>query len=105
MFSDHLSLHLIGVDIKMLRQMNTETQAIEEGAGAQHAIMPCAGAGNISEWIGRIGYNQYDGARCRVHNFWNDVAIDFSVFVEQPQSALGIAAVGGAAGFFVDAGG
>ena len=33
MFSDHLGLHLIGIDIKMLGQMNTETQAIEEGSG------------------------------------------------------------------------
>jgi hypothetical protein len=34
-----------------------------------------------------------------------DVAIDLSVGIQQPQSALGIAAVGGTAGLFVDTGG
>src|SRR5437588_70474 len=63
MLADHLSLHLIGIDVEMLRQMNTEAQAVEEGAGAEHAIVPSAGAGNIGERIGRIGYHQYDRAR------------------------------------------
>ena len=104
MFSDHLRLYLIGIDVEMLRQMNPETQAVEEGASAQHAIMPRAGAGDVGERIGRISYNQYDRARRGANNFRNYVAIDFCVLVEQPQSALGIAAVGGAAGFLVDAG-
>ncbi len=82
MFADHLSLHLIGVDVEMLRQMNTETQAVEEGAGAQHAIVPRAGAGDIGERIGRIGYDQYDRTRRCASNFRNDVAINFSVLVE-----------------------
>jgi len=82
MLADHLSLHLIGIDVEMLRQMNAEPQAVEEGAGAQHAIVPRAGAGNIGERIGGIGYDQYDRARRRASNFWNDVAINFSVLVE-----------------------
>src|SRR5258707_5035298 len=105
MFSDHLGLYLIGIDIKMLGQMKPEAQAIEEGAGAQHAIMPSAGAGNVGERIGRIGYNQYDGARRRAHDLWNDVAVDFRVLSQEPQSAPGIIAVRGAAGFLVYAGG
>jgi len=105
MFSDHLGLYLIGIDIKMLGQMKPEAQAIEEGAGAQHAIMPSAGAGNVGERIGRIGYNQYDGARRRAHDLWNDVAVDFRVLFQEPQSAPGIIAVRGAAGFLVYAGG
>ena len=82
MFSDHLSLHLIGIDIKMFRQMNTETQAIEEGAGTQHAIMPGAGAGHIGERIGRICYHQQDRARRRAHDFRDDVAIDLGVLFQ-----------------------
>ena len=105
MFSDHLGLYLIGIDIKMPCQMKPETQAVEEGASAQHAIMPCAGPGNIGERVGRIGCNQYNSARRRARNLRNDVAVDFSVLVHEPQSALGIVAVGGAPGFFVHAGG
>ena len=82
MLADHLSLHLIGIDVEMLRQMNTKPQAVEEGAGAQHAIVPSAGARNIGERIGRIGYHQYDRARGRASNFRNDVTINFRVLVE-----------------------
>src|SRR5258705_514574 len=49
MFPDHLSLHLLGIDVEMLRQMHTETQAIEESAGAQHAIILRACACDIDE--------------------------------------------------------
>src|SRR5258705_66075 len=49
MFADHLSLHLIGIDVEMLRQMNAEPQAVEEGAGAQHASVPRAAAGYSGE--------------------------------------------------------
>src|SRR3981081_4015370 len=105
MLSDHLGLYLIGVDIKMLCQMNTKTQAIEEGARTQHAIMPRAGAGDIGEWIGGIGDNQYDCARGRAHDVRNNFAIDFCVLIQEPQSALRIVAVRGAPGLFVDTGG
>jgi hypothetical protein len=33
-FPDYLRLHLVGIDIEMLGQVNAEAQAIEEGAGA-----------------------------------------------------------------------
>ena len=52
MFSNDLSLNLIGVDLKRLGQVNAESQAVQEGAGAQYTIMPCADAGNVSEGIG-----------------------------------------------------
>jgi hypothetical protein len=105
LLADHLSLHLIGIDVEMLRQMNPETQAVEEGAGAQQAIVSRAGAGNIGERIGRIGDDQYDRARGCASNFRDDLAKNFSVLVEQPQPALRIAAVSGATGFFIYAGG
>jgi hypothetical protein len=93
-------LNLIGVDDKMLCQMNAETQAIEEGAGTQHAIIPSAGAGNVSKRIRGVGYDQHDGGRRRAHDTRNDVAIDFGVLAQQPQSVLGIATVRGASRLF-----
>jgi hypothetical protein len=104
MFSNDLCLYLIGVDLKMLRQVNAKSQAVQEGASAQHTIMPCADAGNVSEGIGRIGYNQYNSARCRVDYTWNDVAIDLGVLIQEPQSTFGIVTIRGAAGLFVDTG-
>jgi hypothetical protein len=90
MFSNNPRLNLIGIDDKMLCQVNAETQAIEEGAGNQHAIMPRAGAGNISKRIRGVGYDQYDdGGRRRAHDTRNDVAIDLGVLAQQPQSAPG----------------
>jgi hypothetical protein len=82
MFSDHLRLHLIGIYIEMLRQVNTEAQAAEEGARAQHAVVPCAGARNIGERIRRIDYHQYNRARRRARNARNDVTVNFSVRIE-----------------------
>src|SRR5271154_5598533 len=49
--SNNLSLDLIGIDFKILCQVNAESQAIQEGARAQDATMPRADAGNIGEGI------------------------------------------------------
>jgi hypothetical protein len=51
---------------------NAEAQAIEEGAGAEHAIVPRAGADDIGERFRGIGDRRYDGA----YSARNDVAID-----------------------------
>jgi hypothetical protein len=40
MLSNDLCLNLIGIDVKMLSQVNTETQAIEEGAGISTRSCP-----------------------------------------------------------------
>ena len=61
--------------------------------------MPRAGASNIGEWIGRIGYDQYDGAGFRARNTRNDVAIDFRVLAQEPQSAFGGVTIRGAPAF------
>jgi hypothetical protein len=63
--------------------------------------MACAGAGDIGEWIGRIGHHNRTArgaasticctCRDRLHRWY-----------QQPQSGLGIAAAGGTAGLFVD---
>jgi hypothetical protein len=62
--------------------VNTESQAIQEGAGAQHMSVASAYARDAGE---RIGYNQNNRARGCAHDMRNDLAIDFGVRVEQPQ--------------------
>jgi hypothetical protein len=104
MFSNDLRLYLIGIDIKMLCQVNAESQAVKEGASAQDTTMPCAGADNVSEGIRRIGYNQHNSAWRRADYAWNDVAIDLGVLIQEPQSTFGIVTVRGAASLFVDTG-
>ena len=61
MLADDLCLDLVGIDIEMLRQVKSKSQAIQEGARAQDATMPRADAGNIGERIRGIGHHQYDG--------------------------------------------
>jgi hypothetical protein len=99
MLSNDLCLNLIGIDVKMLSQVNTETQAIEEGAGTQQAIMPRACASDLRQGIRGIGYNQYHRAGRRAHDTRNDVAMDFGVLVQEPQSAFRVIAVRGAPAF------
>jgi N-ethylmaleimide reductase len=91
MFSNNLSLNLIGVDLKILCQVNTESQAIQEGAGAQPMSVASAYARDVGERIGRIGYNQNNCAWCCAHDIRNDLAIDFGVPALQPDNMLPVA--------------
>ena len=104
MFSNDLRLDLIGIDFKMLCQVNAELQAVQKGTCAQDAIMSRADAGNIGEGIRRIGHHQNNRARCSADDTRNDVAVDFGIGFQKPQPTLGIVTIRGAAGLFVDAG-
>jgi hypothetical protein len=66
--------------------------------------MPRACASDIRQGIRGIGYNQYHRAGRRAHDTRNDVAIDFGVLVQEPQSAFGVIAVRGAPRLLVDTG-
>ena len=70
---------------------------------AEHAIMAGHVSRNVGKRIRRIGDGDQHGLRSNTYDLWNDVTIDRGVLFQKPQPALGIAAVGGAAGFFVDA--
>ena len=81
------------------REVNSETQTVQESPRAQDTAMPRADAGDIGEWIRRIGDNQYHGLGSHADDARNDIAIDFGVLVQQPQAAFGIIAIGGAPAF------
>ena len=87
------------------REMEAEAQGVEEGAGAQHALVLGAGARDIGQRIGRVRDNQDHGLRHGVHHARHQLPIDIGIFVQKPQPALWIVAVGGTAGLLVHAGG
>ena len=86
----------------MFAEMDAKAQAVEIRSRAQYAIVPGCFAGNVGERIGRIGDRDQHRVRSGANDLWDNVAIDRSVLVEQPEPPLRIVAVGGAAGLFVD---
>src|SRR5258707_4361424 len=105
MVADDLRIHINRIDFEMPPEMYPEAQAVEESAGAKHALVLGAAARDIGKWIGWVRDDQDHSLRRRAHHAWHQVAVDFGILVQQPQPALRIAAVGGAAGLLVDAGG
>src|ERR1700751_5812311 len=104
MVADDLCLHTHRIDAKMLPEMHTKAQAVEKGAGAEHAIMARDFSRNIGEGVRRVTDSDQYCKRSRFHDLWNDVAIDRGVLFEKPQPPLRITAISGAPGFFVDPG-
>ena len=70
---------------------------------AEHAIMAGHVSRNVGKRIRRIGDGDQHSLRSSTYDLGNGVTIVRAVLFQKPQPALGIAAVGGAAGFFVDA--
>ena len=101
MGTDHLRFHVRGVHAKMFSEMDAKSQAVEECAGAEDAIVTCHFAGNIGERIGRIGDSDQHCLRSGPYNLRDNVSIDRSVLFEQPEPSLRIVAVRGTACFLV----
>jgi hypothetical protein len=102
--ADHLRLDGCGVDGEMARQMHAEALAVEQRAGAEHAVVAGTFARHVGERIGRIGDTEQHRVGRGAHDARNDVAVNRGVLVGQAQPPLRIVAVGGAAGLPVDAG-
>jgi hypothetical protein len=58
----------------------------------------------IRQRVRRVGHYEDYGFRCGLDQTRHDIAINGSVGIQQPQSAARIAAIGGAASAFIDAG-
>ena len=52
MIADDLGLYRSGADLKSLREMNPEAQAVEQCAGAEHALVPARGGASVGERSG-----------------------------------------------------
>jgi hypothetical protein len=52
-------------------EVHAKTQAVEAGAGAQHAVVMRQDARNVRKWIRRIGHHEDDGVRRRLDDAWN----------------------------------
>jgi hypothetical protein len=85
--------------------VHAKAQAVEVGAGAQHAVVMRLAAHNVGERIRRIGHHEDDGVRCRFNDARNQAFIDAAINVEKLQPPRGIASVGGTPSLFIDAGG
>src|SRR6185437_3631834 len=96
--ADHLRVEGRGVDVEVAREVHAEALAVEQRAGAQHAIVPGAGARDVGERVGRIGHDEDRGRGCGARDVRHDIAVDRGILVEQAKAALRVAAVGRAAG-------
>jgi hypothetical protein len=85
--------------------VKAEAQAVEIGAGAHDPIVTGELPRHVDQRLGRIGGDQDHRLGCGFHQFRDDVLKHLHVGVEQAQAAGRVAAVGGAAGLFIDAGG
>src|SRR6267378_5387159 len=92
-----------GIDAEMLAQMNTKTLAVQVSTGTQYC-----GAG-VSSRVryppagpeGRLRQAIRPGRR--VHDLRHDVAVNFGIRSEQPETTLWVIAIGSAASLFVHA--
>jgi len=77
--------------------MNTQAQAVEQRAGAEHTVVSGEPARQVGERIGRVGDDEKHRAGRRRHHFGDHVAVDAGVRFEKLEAPFGVAAVGGAA--------
>src|ERR1700728_2715708 len=87
----------------MLSEMNAKAQTVEECARAQYAIVAGGLARDIGKRVWRGGDRNKHRFRGGTHDLRDNSAIDRGILIEQLQPPLRIAAIRGAAGFFIDA--
>jgi hypothetical protein len=81
--ANDLRLDVRWVSIEIPAEMNAEALAIEKRTGTQHGCALRYLARDISERIGRIGYDdEYGIGRSRYH-LGNDIAINGGVLIQE----------------------
>src|SRR5215468_1976596 len=103
MVSNHLRLDIRRTDAKMPAEMSAKSQAVQECASTQYAIVTRRLARDVGERIGWIGDGDQHRLRCSPHDLRHDLPIDGSVLVEELEPPLRIAAIDRRAGLLVDA--
>src|SRR6267378_7754975 len=99
---------MCGIDAEMLAQMNTKMLAVQVSTGTQYCGAGYCGAG-VSSRVryppagpeGRLRQAIRPGRR--VHDLRHDVAVNFGILSEQPETTLWVIAIGSTASLFVHA--
>src|SRR5882757_4948788 len=91
------------IDAEMLAQMNTKTLAVQVSTGTQYYGAGPRLACDIRQRVRRVGYDKQYGLWRSVHDLRHDVAVNFGVLSEQPETTLRVIAIGSAASLFVHA--
>ena len=84
--------------------MDAKTLAVEICPHAQDGRLRGDLAGNIGEWIGRVGHHDQHRMRRGLHDLRDDLPINFRVLVQELEATLRIIAVRRSACLLVDAG-
>src|SRR5215470_12339582 len=79
MVSHYLRLDIRRTDAKMPAEMNAKSQAVEECARTQYAIVTSGLARDVGERIGWIGDGDQHRLRCSPHDLGHDLSVDGSV--------------------------
>ena len=103
MVSNHLRVDIRRTDAKMPPEMNAKSQAVQECASTQYAIVTRGLARDVGERIGRIGDGDQHRHWCGPHDLRHNLPVDGSVVVEELEPPLRIAAIDRPAGLLVDA--
>ena len=104
MLAQDLRINRGRADAKPASQVKSKPQAVEIRPGAQNARVT-EHSHRVGQRIGRIRDDECRRLRFRRMQPTDNVLEDIDIGIEQPQSAGGIIAVGGAAGLFVNASG
>ena len=86
MFTENLRFDVRRSDLEFSGQMHAKAQAVEQGAGAENAVMAGELAGQKGERIGRVGDDEQHGIRCGRGNPGDYVTIDLGILVQEAQS-------------------
>jgi hypothetical protein len=97
MISDDLRLDIRRTDPKMPAEMNAKSQAVQECASTQYAIVTRGLAGDVGERIGRIGDGDQHCHWCSPHDLRHDLSVNGCILVEELEPPLRIAAIDRAA--------
>ena len=105
MVAQHHRVDRTWAHAKARGEVHAKAQAVEVGAGTQHAVVTRQAARNVRKRIRRIGHHENDGVRRCLDDARNQAFEDAAIGVEKLQPAGGIAAVDSAPGLLIDAGG
>ena len=99
MLAHHIGLDAGGADAEATGEMDAEAQAVEIGAGTEHAVMAGEKTRNIDQRLRRVGQDKDRRRRRDLDQPWHDILEHLYIGVEKTKPSGRILAVRGAAAF------